>query len=83
MITFHLPGGETIVPTDLSVCPDLVKRAAWIDLLEPTRPEELAVEQALGAEVPTREEMGQLELSRRLYVERDALFMTANVLTHA
>jgi len=83
MITFHLPGGETIVPTDLSTCPDLVKRAVWIDLLEPTRPEELAVEQALGAEVPTREEMGQLELSRRLYVEHDALFMTANVLTHA
>ncbi len=83
MITFHLAGGEAVVPADLDACPDLTQKAVWIDLLEPTRPEEVAVEKALSAEVPTREEMQQLELSRRLFVENDALFMTANVLTRA
>jgi len=83
MITFHLPSGEAVVPDDLAACPELARRAVWIDLLRPTRPEELAVEKALGAEVPTREEMQQLELSRRLYVESDTLFMTATVLTGA
>jgi magnesium transporter len=83
MITFYLAGGEAIVPADLDACPDLAQRAVWIDLLEPTRQEELAVEKSISAEVPTREEMQQLELSRRLYLENDALFMTANVLTRA
>jgi magnesium transporter len=83
MITFHLPGGEAVVPDDLTACPELAQRAVWIDLFRPTREEELAVEKALAAEVPTREEMQQLELSRRLYVENDTLFMTATVLTGA
>ncbi|HYV45388.1 MAG TPA: magnesium transporter CorA family protein [Myxococcaceae bacterium] len=83
MITFHLPSGEAAVPEDLAACPTLAQRATWIDLLRPTREEELAVEKALAAEVPTREEMQQLELSRRLYVESGALFMTATVLTGA
>ncbi|HEY8207722.1 MAG TPA: magnesium transporter CorA family protein [Myxococcaceae bacterium] len=83
MITFHLPSGEAIVPPDLAAIPDLAQRAVWIDLLRPTRPEELAVEKALSVEVPTREEMQQLELSRRLYDENGTLFMTATVLTGA
>lgn len=81
MITFHLPDGEAVVPDDLAACPELARRAVWIDLLKPARPEELAVEKALEVEVPTREEMQQLELSRRLYVEEGTLFMTATVLT--
>jgi len=83
MITFHLPGGEAIVPPDLAACAELARRAVWIDLLRPTRPEELAVEQALEIEIPTREEMQQLEVSRRLYAENGLLFMTATILTGA
>ena len=33
--------------------------ALWLDLLSPTREEELAVEEALGLELPTREEMAR------------------------
>lgn len=55
--------------------------SAWIDLFGPTREEELAVEHCLGFDVPTREEMGEIELSNRLYEDAGHVFMTAAVLT--
>ena len=54
---------------------------AWIDLLNPTREEDLLVEEALGISVPTREEMAEIEASSRLYQEGGAHYMTAVVLT--
>jgi Mg2+ and Co2+ transporters len=54
--------------------------AVWIDLLAPTREEELAVETVLGLELPTAEEMAQLEPSSRLYQEDGATFMTATLI---
>ncbi len=57
--------------------------AVWIDLLDPTREEELAVETALGLELPTAEEMAALEPSSRLYQEDGATFMTATLLSHS
>ena len=56
--------------------------AIWIDLLEPSREEELAVETALGLELPTVAEMMALEPSSRLYQEGGATFMTASLLGH-
>ncbi|MFM9889585.1 MAG: magnesium transporter CorA family protein [Rickettsiales bacterium] len=53
----------------------------WIDLLVPTREQELAVEKFLGLEIPTREEMKEIELSNRLYQENGAQFMTATMLS--
>ena len=50
----------------------------WIDLLRPSREEELAVEAALGLQLPTVEEMEALEPSSRLYQEDGATFMTAS-----
>jgi magnesium transporter len=49
----------------------------WIDLLQPTLQEERLVEQFIGVEVPTREEMQEIEASSRLYRDGDVLFMTA------
>src|SRR5512140_12127 len=54
--------------------------ALWLDLLSPSREEELAVESALGVELPTREEMAEIELSSRLYQAHGATFMTATLL---
>lgn len=56
--------------------------AVWLDLLAPSKEEEAAIEEALGIDIPTREEMQEIELSSRLYLEGDAAFMTANVLSH-
>jgi magnesium transporter len=57
--------------------------AVWIDLLEPTREEERAIEGALAIDIPTREEMGDIEPSSNLYVEDGAVVMTARVLSHS
>jgi magnesium transporter len=54
--------------------------AVWIDLLNPTKEEDLQVERALGLSVPTREEMAEIEASSRLYHESGAHYMTAVVL---
>lgn len=58
----------------------LLKEAIWIDLLIPSKEEEAQVEQQLGLDIPTREEMGEIELSSRLYKESDTLFMTASMI---
>lgn len=55
----------------------------WVDLLKPTREEELAVEAALGLELPTPEEMAHLEPSSRFYHENGATFLTANILARS
>src|SRR4051812_872794 len=54
--------------------------ALWVDLLSPTRAEEVAVEDALGLELPTREEMREIEPSSRLYKADGATYMTATLL---
>ncbi len=56
---------------------------AWVDLATPTRAEEIAAEKALGVQLPTREEMAEIEVSSRLYQEDGAHFMTAFVLVGA
>ena len=55
----------------------------WIDLLKPTREEELAVEAALGLQLPTVDEMEALEPSSRLYQDSGATFMTATLLARS
>lgn len=52
----------------------------WYDLINPTPEEERRLEERLGVDLPTREEMQEIEISSRLYAEGAAVFMTANVL---
>ncbi|MBX9635247.1 MAG: Mg2+ and Co2+ transporter, partial [Magnetospirillum sp.] len=64
--------------------PELLTDAAlWIDLLSPTPEEERAVEALIGIDVPTREEMQEIEVSSRLARDGDILTMTAPVLTNS
>jgi magnesium transporter len=49
----------------------------FLDLLNPTRAEELEAEKWLEYTLPTREEMQEIEESSRLYIENGALYMTA------
>jgi magnesium transporter len=60
------------VPGDLD-------QVAWIDLVAPTDAEEEELERRLGINVPTREEMQEIEISSRLYQEGGAAFMTATL----
>ncbi len=63
--------------TPASPLPADLAGVVWLDLMEPTGDEEAQVEAALGIDVPTREEMAEIEISSRLYEEDGALFMTA------
>jgi magnesium transporter len=54
--------------------------AVWIDMVAPTADEEAAVEKALDIDIPTREELAEIEASSRLYQEDGAAFMTANLI---
>ncbi len=49
----------------------------FLDLLNPSRNEELEAEKWLEYSLPTREEMQEIEESSRLYFENNVLYMTA------
>ncbi|HXG81998.1 MAG TPA: magnesium transporter CorA family protein [Sphingomicrobium sp.] len=66
-------------PIDPAMTSAVPKGAIWIDLLNPTQDEEALAEAALGQNIPTREELAEIEPSSRLYERKGALFMTASV----
>ena len=53
----------------------------WFDLFNATQDETRSVENRLGIEIPTRDEMQEIELSDRLYQEDGAEFMTMTAAT--
>lgn len=58
---------------------ELPKGTIWIDLISPTRDEEVAVEKLCNVEIPTRQEMAELEISSRLYQHKGAVYMVATL----
>ncbi len=79
MITAYCSDCKPVEIRDLSQGSGLRDDVMWIDMVEPSREEELFVERALGIEVPTRDDLKDIEPSARLYVENDAVFMTASL----
>jgi magnesium transporter len=66
--------------SDLDALPD---NAVWIDLVKPSTAEDKAVERLAGIAVPTREDMQEIEVSSRLYIENSARYMTATLMCGA
>src|ERR1700761_627601 len=66
--------------TDLDSLPD---SAVWIDLVKPSSAEDKALERRAGIAVPTREDMQEIEISSRLYIENSARYMTATLMCHS
>ncbi|MCA0320353.1 MAG: magnesium/cobalt transporter CorA [Proteobacteria bacterium] len=52
----------------------------WVDLLTPGTGEDKLLERCLGIEIPTHEEMLEIEPSSRLYVDHGVRYMTATLL---
>jgi magnesium transporter len=78
MLRSYGPGCDgSIIEAKAAKIPD---SATWIDMEEPTRDEEKLVERCVGLNVPTEEEMAEIEPSSRLYERDGALYMTASVL---
>ena len=81
MISTYAVDGQGLHRTEIGCDEPLRDGAIWIDLLHPSPEEEGRVEGFLGIEVPTREEMREIETSNRLYEEDGTLYMTATVVT--
>ena len=78
MIRLLLPGASRLQTAETSA--DLPADVLWIDLFNPGREEEKRVESLLGIDIPTREEMREIEESSRLYRCGEALHITVRVL---
>jgi magnesium transporter len=68
---------KKVESVDLAALP---ANAVWIDLKSPEPGEDKAVEKLVGIEIPTREDMQEIEISSRLYVENGARYMTATLM---
>jgi len=78
-----VPRGTTLERIVSDAGGEVPDRAVWLDLHGPTQAEDKLVERALGIAVPTREEMQEIEVTSRLYVENGARYMTATLLCHS
>ena len=80
MLSVYVPRDATL--ERIAIEPGAVppEAAVWIDLVMPTVQEDKLVEQLLGIAVPTREEMQEIEVSSRLYIEHGARYMTATLM---
>ena len=80
MLSVFTPSNNALKTMDLTGMAALPPESVWIDLVNPTPAEDKAVERLIGVEIPTREEMQEIEISSRLYVERGARYMTATLM---
>ncbi|CAL7962590.1 magnesium transporter [Alphaproteobacteria bacterium] len=61
---------------EISTAAELPKSTVWIDMLDPTQEEENIMESLLRVNVPTREEIGLIEVMSPFYKENDLCYMT-------
>lgn len=81
MLNVFVPRPHGLVCAELEPGADFPAEALWIDLRDPTPEEEQLVEKTLGIDVPTREEMREIEASNRFYEENGGLYMTVTLVT--
>lgn len=83
MINAYLSDGSTkrlLLEESIGALPEGV---VWLDLISPKPDEESRVEQWLGIDIPTRDELKDIEPSSRLYLENGAIYMTASLVWRA
>ena len=81
MLSAFVPQPQGLARFELRSGAAIPGESIWLDLVEPTPSEEKQVESFLSIDVPTRDEMREIEASNRLYEEDGALYMTATVVT--
>jgi magnesium transporter len=80
MLSIYVPRAGTLERRQIDEPGEIPDGAVWFDLVSPSAGEDKLVERALGIAVPTREEMQEIEVSSRLYVENGARYMTATLM---
>src|SRR5246127_4576712 len=80
MLSVFVPQESSLKKASVEDLTALPENAVWVDLVNPTMPEDKAVEKLAGIAVPTREDMQEIEISSRLYIENGARYMTATLM---
>src|ERR1700740_2319244 len=80
MLSVFVPFESSLNKAALEATTLLPENAVWVDLFNPTPAEDRAVEKLAGIAVPTREDMQEIEISSRLYIENSARYMTATLM---
>ena len=83
MLSVYVASESSLKKIDLADAAELPDNAVWIDLVKPSPGEDKAVELLAGIAVPTREDMQEIEISSRLYIENGARYMTATLMCHS
>ena len=79
MITLYCLENGVLVRRVAQTAQPLPENVLWVDLLSPDLQEERFIEAELGLDIPTREELAEIEDSSRFYDEDGAIFMTTTV----
>jgi magnesium transporter len=80
MLSAYIPRGNSLERQVVEETGTIPEGAVWFDLVSPTLAEDKLLERSLGIAVPTREEMQEIEVSSRLYLENGARYMTATLM---
>src|SRR5947208_8574994 len=80
MLWVYVPRGTSLDRVAVASDQDVPETDVWFDLVNPNLQEDKLVEHKVGIAVPTREEMQEIEVTSRLYVENGARYMTATVM---
>jgi magnesium transporter len=83
MLAAYVPNGHSLERRDIVSGEEMPDNAVWLDLVNPAPGEDKLIERLLGIAVPTREEMQEIEVSSRLYVENHARYMTATLMCNS
>lgn len=83
MITAYLPANGMLRPVTVARGEPIPQGAVWIDVLSPDDDDLTFLDLALDLDVPTHEDMQEIEMSSRLYQEGEALYMTATMVWKA
>jgi magnesium transporter len=80
MLSVFVPAESSLKKVRAEDLAALPEGSIWVDLFNPTAAEDKAVERLAGIAVPTREDMQEIEISSRLYMENGARYMTATLM---
>ncbi|MDZ4382412.1 MAG: magnesium transporter CorA family protein [Parvibaculum sp.] len=83
MITAYVPSNGMLKSEEIAAGDHIPDGAVWVDVVSPSNDDLAFLDRALGLNVPTQEDMQEIEMSSRLYHEDDALYMTATMIAQA
>jgi len=83
MLWVYVPRDTSLERVPIVSKEEVPDSSVWFDLVNPNNQEDKIVEHKVGIAVPTREEMQEIEVTSRLYVENGARYMTATLMCQA